>query len=154
MLARSAPAQTNAALSVGSRSNVAAAVKLPAVTDFQRLQYYYAAHPASPPPGAERAVFTLTADRAWSGDWNSTRVPKPTREQLGAITPAPVELFRRAGQYLGGRWQIVTSRTNIPLSELKLTGAAYERLSLIIERDQALRRYQRLEQRLQALPPP
>ena len=149
---RPAVAQTNLALSGSTRSNAVAAVKLPAVTDFQRLQYYYAAHPSSPPPGTERAVFTLTPERAWAGDWNSTRVPKPTRSQLSAITPAQVDLFKRAGNYVGGRWQITTSRTNIPLSQLTLTGAAYERLSLIIERDQALRRYQKLEQKVQALP--
>ena len=97
-------------------------------------------------------MFTVGDDRVWTGTWNSRVVPKPTRAQLAAITPAQVDLFRRAGVYRTGAWQIATSRTNIPLAQLTLTPASYQRLSLIIDRDQAQRRYQQLDQQIQALP--
>jgi hypothetical protein len=126
-------------------------VRLPAISDFQRLQYYYAAQPASPAPGTERGIFTLKPDRTWSGDWNSTAVPKPTTRQLQAVTAEQVDLFKRAAVYQDGVWQIATSRTNIPLAQLTLTPELHARLTAIIERDVALKEYQQAEEKLTEL---
>jgi len=41
--------------------------------------------------------------------------------------------------------------TNIPLSTLSVTASEYSRLRLIIERDQALQKYQQLDQQVKTL---
>jgi len=94
LLSRPCMAQTNL---TGSGSSVTNAYpyQLPAPTDFQRLQYYYAAYSSSPAPGTEHGIFTLQANNVWSGDWNSSAVPAPTRTQLNAITAQQVDVFRR-----------------------------------------------------------
>src|SRR5271169_4683968 len=113
-LPRPAIAQTNLTQSGSAQTN-APSYRLPAPTDFQRLQYYYAAYPNSPAPGTEHGIFTLGGDNTWSGNWNSSVVPQPTRAQLNAITPQQVDVFRRAAVFTNGTWQIVTSTTNVPL---------------------------------------
>lgn len=145
-------AQTNLAQSVSAPTN-APTYQLSAVSDFQRLQYYYAAQPNSPAPGTERSVFTLNADRKWSGVWNSKIVPKPTRQQLDAIKTEQVDLFRRAGKFVDGTWQIVTSRTNIPLSALSVDAESYARLRALADIAEAERKLEQAEQALEALNP-
>jgi hypothetical protein len=154
---RTSSAGAESSLSSGSlivsnaSSTASAAYRLPTPSDFQRLQYYYAASPKNPGPGSEHAIFTLKPDRTWSGDWNSKVVPKPTRKDLEAITPQQVDLFRQAGAFAAGGWQIATTETNIALSTLSVTADSYPLLRAIIERDQALRKYQSLDQKVQTL---
>jgi hypothetical protein len=154
----SALAQTNVSSAASATSNALATAKaqyrLPAPSDFQRLQFYYASQPDSPAPGTERGIWTLKEDRTWSGDWHSKLVARPTRAQLDAITPQQVDLFRRAATFRDGAWQIATSRTNIPLSQLSVTASDYSALRVIIERDQAWQKYQQTEAAVQALPSP
>src|SRR5437867_6130557 len=117
LLAVAGFAQTNSTLFATMSTNALLA-RLSAPTDFQRLQYYYAAQRNSPPPGREHGIFTLRADRTWSGDWNSRVVSRPTRAQLSAIPAQQVDLFHRAGVFTNGACNIATSRTNIPLPTL------------------------------------
>ena len=128
-----------------------ATFRLSSLSDFQRLQYYYAAQPNSPAPGTERGIFSLGADRKWSGEWNSQVVTRPTRQQLNAITPEQADLFRRAGKYVNGAWQIATSRTNIPLATLSVNAESYARLRAITELDAAARKLVNAEKALEAL---
>jgi hypothetical protein len=133
-----------------TRAGTVPALRKAGLADFQRLQYYYAAHPASPAPGTERGVFTLKADRTWSGDWNSKVVPKPTRAQLDAITAEQVDLFKRAARFHDGRWQVVTSEGNVPVAELATTKVDYERLRVAAERDKLAKQVQQLDAVLRA----
>jgi hypothetical protein len=126
---------------------------LAAPTDFQRLQYYYATYPASPAPGTEHGIFTLQRNNVWSGDWNSSIVPAPTRAQLNAITPQQVDVFRRAAVFTNGAWQIVTSATNIPLSSLGLTPSSYAQIRAAADHDQILRQCNQIQQPSGALSP-
>jgi hypothetical protein len=120
-------------------------IRLPTPTDFQRLQYYYALSENSPAPGSEQAIFTVGDDRSWNGDWNSSVVPKPSRAQLNAITPAQVDLFNRAGAYTNGAWRIVTSQTNVPLSALTITSSMYMQIRATAGRDKQLATGQRIQ---------
>jgi hypothetical protein len=141
-------AQTNQMQSGSTQTNVQAGpiYSPPAPIDFQRLQYYYAAYPSSPAPGTEQGVFTLNPDRTWSGTWNSSTVPAPTRSQLNAITAQQVDVFQLAGVFTNGVWQIVTSTTNIPLSSLNLTASSYAQIRTTAVHDQMLRQCHQLEQ--------
>jgi hypothetical protein len=131
-----------------------AVARLPVLSDFQRLQYYYAAQPGSPAPGVEQRVFTLRADRTWSGDWRSKVVAKPTRRQLSAITPQQFDVYRRAAKYVNGAWRVTTASTNFPLASLSaLDGVTYQKIRLSVERDQLQQRVQQLDQKLQQLTP-
>jgi len=140
LLSRPCMAQTNLTGSSGSVTN-AYPYQLPVPSDFQRLQYYYAAYSSSPAPGTELGIFTLQANNVWSGDWNSSIVPAPTRTQLNALTPQQVDIFRRAGVYTNGSWQIVTSATNTPLSSLSLTPSSYAQIRATADRDRVLQQY-------------
>lgn len=148
--------QTNQVPIGGSPTGGVSAVanRLPTPSDFQRLQYYYAAAPNSPVPGSERKVFTLRPDRRWSGDWRSKVVAKPTRAQLAAITPVQFEVFRRAAAYTNGAWRVSTPVTNFTLATLgSLDATTYHRLRLSVERAQLQRQLQQLDQKLQQLAP-
>jgi hypothetical protein len=122
--ALTATAQTNLSTS-GSTLTNSFPYRLPAPTDFQRLQYYYAAYPSSPAPGVEHAIFSVGAGSTWNGSWSSSVVPAPSRSQLNAITAPQVDIFRRAAMFTNGTWQIVTPGTNTPLSSLNLTPSSY-----------------------------
>jgi hypothetical protein len=136
-------AQTNQTQS-GSQTNFT--FQLPAPTDFQRLQYYYAAYPSSPGPGAEHGIFTVGNNSSWNGDWNSTVVPAPTRTQLNAITPQQFDLFNRAGVFTNGAWEIATSVTNVTLSSLNPTASSYAQIRAAATHDQQTRLCQQLQQ--------
>lgn len=144
-------AQTNLTQSGFGQTN-APNYWLPAPTDFQRLQYYYAAYQGSPAPGTEHGVFTLRADNTWSGDWNSNVVPMPTRAQLGAITSQQVDLFQRAAVFTNSTWQIITSLTNIPLRSLNLSASSYAQIRAAAQYDKLVQQCQRLGQ-LQTVAP-
>lgn len=128
-----APGQTNVVYQV------------PTPTDLQRLQYYYASYQNTPAPGTEQAVFALNADRTWSGTWNSSVVPAPSRAQLDALTPQQVDLFRRAGVYTNGAWRVMTSQINSPLSTLTVSSSTYAQIRGTADRDHQLARHQRLQ---------
>jgi hypothetical protein len=137
--------QTNLTQSSGSQTN-GYPYRLIALTDFQRLQYYYAAYPSSPAPGTEHAIFSVGDNGIWNGDWNSSTVPSPTRTQLSAITAQQVDIFRRAGVFTNGTWQIVTSATNIPLSSLSLGSSSYAQIRATADRDRILQQCHQFEQ--------
>jgi hypothetical protein len=139
-------AQTNVTQTGSTQTNLT--FGLPAPTDFQRLQYYYASYQNSPPPGTEHGIFTIGSDHSWSGVWNSTVVPMPSRTQLNAITPAQVDLFNRAGAYTNGSWQIVTSQTNIPLSALTITSYIYTQIRITAGRDKQLATCQQIQSQI------
>jgi len=137
-------AQTNLTQTGSTQTNLSFA--LPAPTDFQRLQYYYASYQNSPAPGTEQGIFTVGSNRTWSGDWNSGVVPTPSRAQLNAITPAQVDLFNRAATYTNGMWQIVTSQTNLPLSALTvISSSTYMQIRITAARDKQLATCQRIQ---------
>jgi hypothetical protein len=136
-------AQTNLTQTDSTQTNLS--FGLPAPTDFQRLQYYYASYQNSPAPGTEHDIFTVGNNRSWNGDWNSTVVPTPSRAQLNAISPAQVDLFNRAATYTNGSWQIVTSQTNIPLSALTITSSMYMQIRATAGRDKQLANCQRIQ---------
>jgi hypothetical protein len=153
----SALAQTNVSSAASATSNALATVKaqyrLLAPSDFQRLQFYYASQPDSPAPGTERGIWTLKEDRTWSGDWHSKLVARPTRAQLDAISAQQVDLFRRAGKFVDGSWQIVTSRTNIPLATLSVDAESYAQLRALADIAEAERKLEQAEKALEALTP-
>ena len=120
-------------------------------SDFQRLQYYYAAHPASPAPGSEPGLFTIDANRQWTGDWTSTVVPAPTRAQLDAITAPQVDVLKRAAVYRDGAWRVATAKADVPLSELVLTPQTYAEISLLAERARLQKQLEQLDAQLNAL---
>lgn len=146
--------QTNQTPVGGSSTGSVSAVayRLPTPSGFQRLQYYYAAHANSPAPGTERGVFTLKADRTWSGDWRSKAVAKPTRLQLAAITPLQFDVFRRAAKYTNGAWRVSTPVTNFALTNLgSLSATTYQRICLSAERARLQKQVQQLDLKLQQL---
>jgi hypothetical protein len=149
LVTRSGLGQTNLTWSSGVWTNQPV-YRLLAPSDFQRLHYYYLAQPNSPAPGTEQHVFTLGPSGTWNNDWNSKVVPRPTRNALNAVTAQQVDLFRRAGMFTNGVWQIVTSQTNIPLSSLNPTPASYAQIRAVIDHDQMLRQVSQLKLSLSA----
>ncbi len=143
-LSRACLGQTNltAPTVVWTNSSV---YRLVTPSDFQRLHYYYLAQTNSPGPGTEHHVFTLGPKATWNNDWNSAVVPQPTRKQLNAISAQQVDLFRRAGTFTNGTWQVITSLTNIPLSSLKLSASSYTWVRAAVDHDQLLRQIAQIE---------